>query len=573
MVRPNQPYTFATHWSTQHPSKAQQPSTTNPQQKTPSSLHNDLEPPFIIQTHNALQNDPSLDLEHSSSQDSRRSEPESNFINSAVSSVKSAETDRFKKTAPNKPYRPLHNVQHLTQQQLPSTASFTSFTQQQSVTATTTAPNAAITTETETTITTPSDVFQTTNTDQTQPQPFANRPTVSKVTGVSGSRGNTKFFSPSLQNVDVTDHNPQLHTTNEALFSSSSTSIAPTPPNHHSHNAARPSVAAPPQINLLPPFDKVHIYDDATTQGPPIYSQWKIPSSGLLPPLVHTKRNNPAARNDLIGNAASVQSHRKSENHKTVPANSVPISALKRPANGLQPPRYEATVVTQMPTTSIDLEKHNVHKHNNYNAYRKSNLVQTTPSFPLSLSDLFTTTTPSSNLIPAESPTFALHNHHPKSPTPRSISSTSNANNGIQSIGFVSSSSGSSNSKLINATPQHDKHYLELKKLLHIPDYTFPLEMDTRTRGLYVRDDSVNSFQVKIPAGIIDVNGGAVTTIVTDGDNNETTTDANVTGDGATTTVRTTRRAPWYGENAACPECHPAFVQAGSCEPCVKFRR
>ncbi|XP_055856283.1 mucin-2 isoform X3 [Episyrphus balteatus] len=41
---------------------------------------------------------------------------------------------------------------------------------------------------------------------------------------------------------------------------------------------------APPSRELLPPLSDIILHDVATTQGPPIYFEWKIPSNGLEPP-------------------------------------------------------------------------------------------------------------------------------------------------------------------------------------------------------------------------------------------------------------------------------------------------
>jgi hypothetical protein len=43
-------------------------------------------------------------------------------------------------------------------------------------------------------------------------------------------------------------------------------------------------VPSVPSTNLEPPFEVLRIYDDATTQGPPIYYEWKVPDDFLLPP-------------------------------------------------------------------------------------------------------------------------------------------------------------------------------------------------------------------------------------------------------------------------------------------------
>lgn len=44
-----------------------------------------------------------------------------------------------------------------------------------------------------------------------------------------------------------------------------------------------PALAEPEKV-LLPPFESQPDHDIATTQGPPIYFEWKIPSNGLEPP-------------------------------------------------------------------------------------------------------------------------------------------------------------------------------------------------------------------------------------------------------------------------------------------------
>ncbi|XP_012157262.1 mucin-5AC [Ceratitis capitata] len=48
--------------------------------------------------------------------------------------------------------------------------------------------------------------------------------------------------------------------------------------------AATGSDATPPSKELLPPYQEFVQHDIATTQGPPIYYEWKVPSNGLEPP-------------------------------------------------------------------------------------------------------------------------------------------------------------------------------------------------------------------------------------------------------------------------------------------------
>lgn len=93
------------------------------------------------------------------------------------------------------------------------------------------------------------------------------------------------------------------------------------------------------------------------------------------------------------------------------------------------------------------------------------------------------------------------------------------------------SSSVKFNPNFFKKTTQQPLHnYIELRKTLSIPTFDFPLETDGRSD--LTKPEALNSYQLKIPSSAKD--------------------------------------ASWYGENGACPECHPAFLQPGTCEPCVK---
>lgn len=77
-------------------------------------------------------------------------------------------------------------------------------------------------------------------------------------------------------------------------------------------------------------------------------------------------------------------------------------------------------------------------------------------------------------------------------------------------------------------------NYAELQDKFSIPNFDFPLESEVERTG-YENSNALNSFQLKIP--------------------------------------RDVAKIEWYGENSACPECHPAFVKPGSCEPCVRIKQ
>lgn len=68
-----------------------------------------------------------------------------------------------------------------------------------------------------------------------------------------------------------------------------------------------------PSPRLAPPKSQFPSYDYATTQGPPIYYEWKIPASGLLPP----KQDNETSSDDKLNGVfeSSLPSENDSQDH------------------------------------------------------------------------------------------------------------------------------------------------------------------------------------------------------------------------------------------------------------------
>lgn len=202
-----------------------------------------------------------------------------------------------------------------------------------------------------------------------------------------------------------------------------------------------------PPTGLLPPFEAVPYYDDSTTQGPPIYSEWKIPSSGLEPPFVD-------------------DSHLTAENNqipvippeKAQPQVSIPIIE-----KDLVPPLFENinNQLSQSNSIGLDLQPPNL-------------------SAPSPTNDTDT----------------AASNH--------SFTSVLSVNDALQNFSHATVTEKSQTQRSISATDQKNLlqttkeiNYLDLQKKFLIPEYTFPLE--TVSRPGYQNRDAVNSFQVKIP--------------------------------------------------------------------------
>lgn len=407
-----------------------------------------------------------LDLGVSSSQDSRRSQPESSFDNSVKS-----EPER-----PSPHYTPPHvNPRYDLNYTNPDTATTVSLT---TPTTTPTAASVQFISSTNDPSTTPAKISVAAKSTQGVIIPAAKK--VMNEFPKQTNRGATKFSSgvkdrtksAAQEDGRILKHPPSTSEDSTVFPPNNVQQPAPSfiPIVGLSHGLQKPST------DLVPPYESFHYYDDATTQGPPIYFEWKIPASGLEPPEFESRSN------DFSDNEISTTEG--SSSGVTVPTESLQLPTqtnapvvFKTPSNGLEPPPVEDGVFSR-------------YAHN--------------PFLTSALASLSST-----------------NNSQNKSPTPRSISAAEEkaTNNNVES----------------GTTPKEakDNNYLDLKKLLLIPDYTFPLEVDGRPG--YQQTNSVNSFQIKIP---------------------------DKAGD-----------KPWYGENAECPECHPSFLKPGTCEPCIKIRR
>lgn len=431
-------------------------------------------------TESGIKNQFHSDLGVSSSQDSRRSEHESNFENSVRPSDVKTPSTHYSTPLLQPDYNNNYNKQGFV-------------TSTPSIRTTSTSTIRPIQSSTGFT------VFPTLSTTQQVPsqftkvpfartaKPFERSATLStkKSTSKDYERGTTKFTQKDKPNGAASSESRILSRPNAFKPTTDPTSF---PPNNNNNNTPPKQTFVPivglshgvaqPFNDLLPPFESIHIYDDATTQGPSIYSEWKIPASALEPPLFEGRSTN-----DLITDKESKSSTSKAFQNQF---------KVKTPANGLEPP-YESR------------SSYDTNNNQNNNTQKQLDKFSHNPFISAAFSSI-----PSSTADTTET--------H-KSPTPRSIP-----------LELVKDEADISSNHL----KTKDNNYLELKKLLFIPDYTFPLELDP-ARNSYEKNDSVNSFQIKIPSG--------------HGEKN-----------------------PWYGENAECPECHPSFVKPGTCEPCIKIR-
>ncbi|XP_036322421.1 uncharacterized protein PB18E9.04c isoform X2 [Rhagoletis pomonella] len=223
--------------------------------------------------------------------------------------------------------------------------------------------------------------------------------------------------------------------------------------------------AKPPAKELLPPYQEFVQHDTATTQGPPIYYEWKAPSNGLEPPKLD-------------------------------------------PPIGVDGREYPEVVI-------------------DYNTISGASGDATTDEKPQNTNNNVLTPT---KAAPENGATD-------RTPISRSIKETGQPNsvfqvNAEKPKAVTTTAVATDRSDTVSA-PASD--ITQLRKDYSVPEYLFPLEPMGRTG--YLSTDSYNSFQLKIPEH----------------------------GDDELEDHR-----HWFGENPKCPECHPAFVVPGTCQPCIR---
>ncbi|XP_062560957.1 uncharacterized protein LOC134225139 [Armigeres subalbatus] len=327
-----------------------------------------------------------------------------------------------------------------------------------------------------------------------------------------------------------------VSTTARSFFSTATTTTAAPTFKPQLLSDPRQSNRAPTTILFNPPAATAGLFENRfALQRPPVTSDVPIPSREILPPFqnvanfdkiknryvneaIFTRQpitNEPSSgpiKSGIDKLSGDVQIQVRNDNAPR------PFS-VPAPANDLLPPKKEYVFYDDATTKGPPI----------YYQWKWS-----IPSFGLDppldapLTDeekLLTQLNPASQDSPD---TNREHNQ-----TARSISSET-GNPG------ENSSTGNSFAEANRRKIQQPNHnYLELRKQLAIPDFTFPLENVAAAKSVYDNEAAVNSFQIRIPA-------------YARSDDDSTA---------------------WYGENAKCPQCHPAFVRPGSCEPCIKIRR
>lgn len=263
-----------------------------------------------------------------------------------------------------------------------------------------------------------------------------------------------------------------------------------------------------PSNVLLPPFENFN-FAGASTQGPPIYFEWKLPTSDLQPPIDENKSNGAITISDqvpVIPPEKTTQPSFPFIEKDLVPPFANNANALTDdetdefrnialPSLSLRPPLFTP------PSTQTNIDRNGSTNH----------------SFP-SIASLHGSASTQSKVFD-------------KSQTQRSVTTTTRT------------TANSITTKRQSDTPTtKDLNYLDLKKQLSIPEFTFPLEEIQRPS--YTENNALNSFQIRIPDDVVQNR-------------------ADVSGE---------KIKAWYGENAKCPECHPSFLKPDTCEPCIKFR-
>lgn len=329
---------------------------------------------------------------------------------------------------------------------------------------------------------------------------------------------------------------PAFSTTARTTFSTTSSTTTTTTQKPATFVDPRKSNRPPTTIHFNPPAATAGLFENRFAfQRPPVTSSVPIPSRDILPPFQNVAdfekiknrfvsqpvfTRQPISGEPSGGPVKSGIDKLANEPQIQVRNDNIPRPfSVPTPANDLLPPKKEYVYYDDSTTKGPPI----------YYQWKWS-----IPSFGLEppldapLTDeekLLTQLNPASQDSPDSN---REHNQ-----TARSISSET-GNPGENPL------AGNTIPEVVKPKIQVPTHnYLELRKQLSIPDFTFPLESSGTAQSTYEHDGAVNSFQIKIPA-------------YARSDDDSTA---------------------WYGENAKCPECHPAFARHGTCEPCVKIRR
>lgn len=237
--------------------------------------------------------------------------------------------------------------------------------------------------------------------------------------------------------------------------------VAPAPPQNANLIPVLPagSKLKEPSTVLLPPFE-TSAFGGLTTQGPPVYHEWKLPASDLEPPFDEHKSNGvltiPSDENQIP--VIPPQTTQSSAGASFLDKDLVPPlfessssnqNNIKLPAISLQPPAY-----SPLPVFNDTVQSASNH------------------SFP-SISALTNV-----NSFAQSTDKTQTQRSVPTSPTVNTLSTKRQS----------------------ETTTRKDLNYLELKKQFSVPDYTFPLE--NVVAPSYTESNAVNSFQIKIPDDI-----------------------------------------------------------------------
>ena len=163
----------------------------------------------------------------------------------------------------------------------------TTTTTRRPITTTTTTTTRPTTTTTRPTTTTTRRT--TTTTARTTPRTTTTRATTTRVTTTRATT--TRVQQPTASSKTQNNFNQkQQNNYQPNQFQRAPVTQPPRPQNGFNQK----KIVSLPSRNILPPREgDVKSYDDSTTQGPPIYYEWKIPASALLAPLFGNETNEP----------------------------------------------------------------------------------------------------------------------------------------------------------------------------------------------------------------------------------------------------------------------------------------
>lgn len=155
------------------------------------------------------------------------------------------------------------------------------------------------------------------------------RPSPPAVTSTGAKKTQLVTRSPSYYQPQARVNQPQSHSQSSInqnqITPPPSTPTTTTASATHKQQGQQKKIVSAPANDLLPPHETIKFYDDATTKGPPIYYEWRVPDEGLLPPKFDNESDTNSLKRSITQEGNFDNDFQSSESRRYGGGNSIKI--------------------------------------------------------------------------------------------------------------------------------------------------------------------------------------------------------------------------------------------------------